>query len=72
MVPDFKYVTNVSPAYTQALLPDNSVLSVREQGMLRISVYDQHSKRHWVIPHLDTLVVAGLRVVLWSVPQFAS
>ena len=72
MVPHSKYVSSITPAYTQALLPDNSVLAVREQGILRISVFDQRTHRRWIIPLVDTLVVKGLRVVLWSVPKFAS
>ena len=70
MVPSSHYVTDVSPAYSQALLPDNTVLAVTEQGTLRVSVYDQLRRRRWVIPLLHTLVVEGIRKILWSVPQF--
>ena len=35
-------------------------------------MHDKRTKRRWVISLLDTLVVDGLRLVLWSVPKLAS
>ena len=54
-----------------ALLPDNTVLTVDEMGVLRVSVYDMLHRRREIIPLMNCLVVPGLRTVLWSVPQFA-
>ena len=43
MVHHSKYGANITPAYTQALLPDNSVLAVREPGILRITVLKERT-----------------------------
>ena len=71
MVPHERYVTHVQPAYSTALMPDNSVLPVTKKGILRVSVYCRDAKKRTNIALLDALVVDGFRVILWSVPCFA-
>ena len=39
MVPHERYITHVQPAYSTALMPDNTVLPVTKKGILRVSVY---------------------------------
>ena len=69
MVLSSRYVTDVSLAYSQALLPDKTVLEVTEQGTLRVSVYVQLVHCLWVSSLLHSLVFEGIRKFFWSVPQ---
>ena len=63
----FQHLDMIRTAHVDVCLADGTAHSSDYQGLMRISVNDVKTNKRVVVPMLDTLLVSGLRTVLWSV-----
>jgi hypothetical protein len=71
MAPSFKYLDLIEPSYATVLLADGAVHNSDYQGVMRIQVTDVNTAEEFIIPVTQTLLVLGLRVILWAVAPLA-
>ena len=67
MVPTFKYLDLIEICYAHVLLADGTLHNADYQGLMRIKVKDVETGESYVIPVMNTLLVPGLKSILWSV-----
>ena len=68
----FKHLDMIRSAFANVCLADGTVHDCNYQGMMRISVTDIDTNKRTVVPMVDTLLVPGIRTVLWSVSALSS
>jgi hypothetical protein len=71
MAPSFKYLDLIETSYATVLLADGAVHNSDYQGVMRIQVTDVNTAEKFIIPVTQTLLVPGLRVILWAVAPLA-
>ena len=71
MVWSFAFLDLIRTAYVTVCLADGTVHDCNYQGLMRISATDIETNRRTVVPMTDTLLVPGLRTILWSVPALS-
>ena len=67
----FAFLDLIRTAYVTVCLVDGTIHDCNYQGVMRISVTDIDTNRRTVVPMMDTLLVPGLRTILWSVPALS-
>jgi hypothetical protein len=70
MTPYCDALSLIEPTLTQVILPDGATVDSDESGLLRPSVYCQQHKKRFIVPLLETLLIRGLCLTLWSVAAF--
>ena len=68
----FNHLDYIRSALANVCLADGTVHDSNYQGLMRISVNDTETNTRYIIPMVDTLLVPGLRTVLWSVSALAT
>ena len=69
MAPTSDLLDLIEGCYVTVLLADGSVRDVNHQGVMRVLAKDADTDQEYIVPVPDTLLVPGLRKVLWSVAQ---
>ena len=72
MVYSLKYLDLIRSAYVTICLADGTIHDCDYQGLMRISVVNIDNNERVVVPMTDTLLVPGLRTILWSVSALTS
>ena len=72
MVPSFCFLDLTQNQYAIVCLADGTVHNLCYKGILWISVTDTKTKNSCMVSMLDTLLVPGLRTILWFVTALFS